>query len=83
MCIDLVVLFQEVIYVVCNQVVEFYGFDYILDKLCIYVFKVKNVQEVYEVIWFVGEYFCILVEIGLIGDEFRFYELVWMCILVF
>jgi DNA topoisomerase I len=60
------------------QVRELYGADYLPDKPRTYTSKVKNAQEAHEAIRPAGEYFRTPRESGLVGDELRLYELIWM-----
>ncbi|WP_037911842.1 type I DNA topoisomerase [Actinacidiphila yeochonensis] len=60
------------------QVTQLYGADYLPDRPRTYTGKVKNAQEAHEAIRPSGDSFRTPAETGLVGDQFRLYELIWM-----
>jgi len=60
------------------QIRELYGDAYVPEKPRTYANKVKNAQEAHEAIRPAGDTFRTPGRVGLSGDEFRLYELVWM-----
>lgn len=84
MWIDGVQIVGEVILVVWFVIGQDFGDKYVLEKLCVYFFKVKNVQEVYEVIWLIDLLCCFKEVVWFLDlDQVWFYELIWKCIMVF
>jgi DNA topoisomerase I len=61
-----------------DQVRQLFGPYYLPDQPRIYTSKVKNAQEAHEAIRPAGETFLTPAQTGLIGDQFRLYELIWM-----
>jgi DNA topoisomerase-1 len=75
---DSTTLSQSAINAARNQVRDLYGADYLPDAPRSYESKVKNAQEAHEAIRPSGDAFRTPAEVGLNGDEFRLYELIWM-----
>jgi DNA topoisomerase-1 len=75
---DSTTLSQSAVNAARNQVRELYGADYLPDAPRTYESKVKNAQEAHEAIRPSGDAFRTPAEVGLTGDEFRLYELIWM-----
>jgi DNA topoisomerase-1 len=75
---DSITLSETAVTAARAQVRELYGADYLPDKPRTYTSKVKNAQEAHEAIRPAGEYFRTPRESGLVGDELRLYELIWM-----
>jgi len=61
-----------------RQVAELYGGEYLPDAPRVYASKVKNAQEAHEAIRPAGDSFRTPAQTGLVGDQFRLYELIWM-----
>ncbi|WP_320776562.1 type I DNA topoisomerase [Streptomyces sp. CRN 30] len=59
------------------QVTQLYGAGYLPEKPRTYAGKVKNAQEAHEAIRPSGDRFRTPAETGLMGDQFRLYELIW------
>jgi DNA topoisomerase-1 len=62
-----------------DQARELYGAEYLPDSPRTYANKVKNAQEAHEAVRPAGDSFRTPAQTGLSGDEFRLYELIWMC----
>jgi DNA topoisomerase-1 len=75
---DSTTLSQAAVNAARNQVRELYGAEYLPDAPRTYESKVKNAQEAHEAIRPSGDAFRTPAEVGLTGDEFRLYELIWM-----
>jgi DNA topoisomerase-1 len=75
---DSITLSETAVAAARAQVRGLYGADYLPDKARTYTSKVKNAQEAHEAIRPAGEYFRTPRESGLVGDELRLYELIWM-----
>jgi len=75
---DSVALSAQAIDAARNQVRQLFGPDYLPDKPRVYASKVKNAQEAHEAIRPAGEVFQTPAQTGLVGDQFRLYELIWM-----
>jgi DNA topoisomerase-1 len=60
-----------------EQVSELYGDRFLPEKPRYYASKVKNAQEAHEAIRPAGEHFREPKKTGLVGDEFKLYELIW------
>lgn len=60
-----------------EQVRELYGDEYLPPKPRTYASKVKNAQEAHEAIRPAGETFRTPAQTGLVGDQYRLYELIW------
>jgi DNA topoisomerase-1 len=74
---DSTTLSEQAISAARNQVRELYGAEYLPEKPRVYASKVKNAQEAHEAIRPAGDSFRTPGTVGLSGDEFRLYELVW------
>ncbi|WP_432558712.1 type I DNA topoisomerase [Granulicoccus sp. GXG6511] len=75
---DSVALSAQAIDAARNQVRQLFGPDYLPDAPRVYASKVKNAQEAHEAIRPAGEVFQTPAQTGLVGDQFRLYELIWM-----
>jgi DNA topoisomerase-1 len=75
---DSITLSEAAITTARSQVHELYGSDYLPDNPRTYSSKVKNAQEAHEAIRPAGETFRTPRATGLVGDELRLYELIWM-----
>jgi DNA topoisomerase-1 len=75
---DSITLSEAAITAARSQVHELYGSDYLPDNPRTYSSKVKNAQEAHEAIRPAGETFRTPRATGLVGDELRLYELIWM-----
>jgi DNA topoisomerase I len=75
---DSITLSSSAIAAARDQVRQLFGPDYLPDRPRIYTSKVKNAQEAHEAIRPAGETFLTPAQTGLIGDQFRLYELIWM-----
>jgi DNA topoisomerase-1 len=75
---DSITLSETAVSAARAQVRELYGSDYLPDKPRTYASKVKNAQEAHEAIRPAGENFRTPRATGLVGDELRLYELIWM-----
>ena len=75
---DSVTLSAQAIQAARAQVAQLYGDKYLPAKPRVYTSKVKNAQEAHEAIRPSGEVFRTPKESGLIGDQRRLYELIWM-----
>ncbi|MDO5684116.1 MAG: type I DNA topoisomerase, partial [Propionibacteriaceae bacterium] len=75
---DSVALSSQAIDAARNQVRQLFGPDYLPDAPRVYASKVKNAQEAHEAIRPAGEVFQTPAQTGLVGDQFRLYELIWM-----
>jgi len=74
---DSTTLSEQAVTAARNQVRELYGADYVPEKPRTYASKVKNAQEAHEAIRPAGDSFRTPGTVGLNGDEFRLYELIW------
>ncbi|HEX6336282.1 MAG TPA: type I DNA topoisomerase [Jiangellaceae bacterium] len=74
---DSITLSESAIAAARSQVAQLYGAEYVPDSPRRYSSKVKNAQEAHEAIRPAGETFRTPGEIGLTGDDFRLYELIW------
>ncbi|MDR0847924.1 MAG: type I DNA topoisomerase [Propionibacteriaceae bacterium] len=74
---DSVTLSGQAITAARAQIRDLYGEKYVPDKPRQYTSKVKNAQEAHEAIRPAGEFFRTPASSGLVGDQFRLYELVW------
>lgn len=75
---DSITLSESAVAAARSQVRDLYGSDYLPDAPRTYQSKVKNAQEAHEAIRPAGESFRTPAQTGLVGDEFRLYELIWM-----
>ena len=74
---DSATLSEQAIAAARTQIRELYGPEYLPDKPRTYANKVKNAQEAHEAIRPAGDSFRTPGTVGLSGDEFRLYELIW------
>ncbi|MCL2735210.1 MAG: type I DNA topoisomerase [Propionibacteriaceae bacterium] len=75
---DSVTLSAQAIQAARASVQQLFGTKYLPAKPRVYASKVKNAQEAHEAIRPAGEMFRTPKESGLIGDQLRLYELIWM-----
>jgi DNA topoisomerase-1 len=75
---DSVTLSDQAINASRDQVRDLFGDDYLPPKPRLYDSKVKNAQEAHEAIRPAGERFTTPAMSGLVGDQRRLYELIWM-----
>ncbi|MFT4009687.1 MAG: type I DNA topoisomerase [Nocardioidaceae bacterium] len=75
---DSITLSESAIGAARAQVTDLYGAEYLPDAPRTYQSKVKNAQEAHEAIRPAGDTFRTPAQTGLVGDEFRLYELIWM-----
>ncbi|MDR0489535.1 MAG: type I DNA topoisomerase [Propionibacteriaceae bacterium] len=75
---DSVTLSSQAIQATRTQVKQLFGEKYLPEKPRVYTSKVKNAQEAHEAIRPAGDSFRTPKDSGLVGDQRRLYELIWM-----
>ena len=74
---DSVTLSSQAISAARAQAQQLFGHDMVPDRPRVYTSKVKNAQEAHEAIRPAGDSFRTPAQTGLVGDQFRLYELIW------
>ncbi len=74
---DSVNLSSQAIVAARNQIENLYGANFLSPKPRVYTTKVKNAQEAHEAIRPAGSVFQTPAQTGLVGDQFKIYELIW------